>query len=169
MSKKIAISSIMTALCVVALFTGSILPITIAMCFLASAIGSVNILECGKKYALLSYVAVCIISFLFIPKKFIVYLYIFILGYYPLIKLFIEKFNNLLKEWILKILFFTILLIATYFVMQNFFLPSLDKKLVEFFFSHIATIIAISEVAFIVYDIGLTYFIDFYIRRIKRY
>lgn len=168
MSKKIAVSSLLMALSVVTLLLGSVLPVTAAMCFLASAITAVTVVECNDKYAAINFLGVSIISFLFIPKKSIVYFYIAFLGYYPILKLYIERLNNLLKEWIVKILFFNLLLVIAYFIIKSFFLPVIDKELIIFIFKYLAAILAVAEILFVIYDIGLTYFIEFYNNRIRK-
>ena len=168
MVKRIAVSSIIMALSVVCLFVGSIWPVKIAMCLMASALTTIAVIECGHKYAWLTFFGAAIISFLVIPKKFIVYFYIFFLGYYPIIKLYIERINRLFPEWIIKLILFNIGLIIAYFSLNRFLLPSLDRELVMFVFKYLAALIATSEVIFVVYDLGLSYIINFYNQRLRR-
>ncbi|MBE7040140.1 MAG: hypothetical protein E7398_05380 [Ruminococcaceae bacterium] len=169
MIKKLAVSSVLMGLCIVCLFIGSIWPVKIAMSFMASLIVSIVVVECGHKYAWLVYIGIAIISFLLIPKKFIVYSFIGFLGFYPIVKLYIEKLNRLWVEWIVKFIFFNIILILAYFALNYFLLPSLDIALVGFVFKYIASIIAVSEIFFLVYDLGISYFINYYQQKLRRY
>ncbi|MBE7039056.1 MAG: hypothetical protein E7404_09175 [Ruminococcaceae bacterium] len=169
MIKKLAISSVLMGLCIVCLFIGSIWPVKIAMCLMASFIVSIVVVECGHKYAWLVYIGVTIISFLLIPKKIIVYGFIAFLGFYPIIKLYIERLNKLWVEWIAKFIFFNIILILAYFALNYFLLPSLDIALVGFVFKYIASIIAVSEIVFLIYDLAVSYFISYYRQNLRRY
>jgi len=168
MIKRLTLSSILMAVSVVMLFIGSIWPVRIAMSVIASAITTVTVIECGHKYAWLTFIGTAIISFLLIPKKLIVYGYILLLGYYPIIKLYIERINKLIPEWIIKLIVFNIVLVISYFALNYFMLPSLDAELVVFFFKHLAFIIAALEVVFAVYDLVLSYIIGFYNQRLRR-
>ncbi len=167
MAKKLATASIFAAISVISLLLASLFPIRIAMCVIASLITSIVTIECGHKYAWLTFFAVSAIAFLLIPKKSIVYIYILFLGYYPILKLYIERFDSLLHEWIAKIVFFSIILIVAYFSFKAFFMPSFDTELIKLIYRHLAFIFATANVLFVVYDFGLSFIISFYIHRIK--
>ncbi len=167
MIKKIALSSVLMALVVVSLFVGSIWPVKIAMSLAASLVISVVVIECGHKFAWLVYFGCSFISFLIIPKKMLVYGFILFLGYYPIIKLYIERPGKLILEWVIKLLCFNIILAVSFFAAKIFLLPSLDASLVGFVFKYIAAIIAISEVFFVVYDLGISFFISYYQKKLR--
>ena len=168
MIKRIALSSILLALSVVSLFIGSIWPIKIAMCVMASAISAVSVIECGHKYAWLTFIGTSLLAFLLIPKKLIVYVYMLLLGYYPIIKLYIEKIGKLVPEWFLKLVIYNIAIVAGYFILNTTLLPTLDAKLVALIFKYLALFVASIEVLFVVFDLGLSYFIGFYNTRLRR-
>lgn len=167
MKNKITLPAILTGLCIVCLLIGSIWPVKAAMSIAASFIITVIVCECGHKHAWLSYIAVSVISFLLIPKKMIVYVFILLFGFYPILKHYIEKLSKLTLEWIIKLLCFNIALIIAYFVINQFLIPWLDAEFVGFIFKYIAAIIAALEAMFVVYDLGLSYFIKVYYERIR--
>lgn len=167
MKNKITLPAILTGLCAVCLFIGSIWPVKVAMSIAASFIITVIVCECGHKYAWLSYVAVSVIAFLLIPKKMIVYVFILLFGFYPILKHYIEKLSKLTLEWIIKLLCFNTALLIAYFVVNQVLIPWLDTELVRFIFKYIAAIIAVSEAMFVVYDLGLSYFVKIYYERIR--
>lgn len=169
MIKKIALSSVLMGLCVVCLFIGSIWPVKVAMSLMVSAVISIAVIECGHKYAWLIYIGTAAISFLVIPKKMLVYMFIALLGFYPIIKLYIERINKLWIEWIIKLLCFNIALVIAYFAIYYFLLPSLDIELVSFIFKYLAFIVAVLEVIFAVYDLGMSYFISYYNQKLRRF
>ena len=169
MIKKIALSSVLMGLCVVCLFIGSIWPVKIATSLMVSAVVSISVIECGHKYAWLIYIGTAIISFLLIPKKLIVYGFIALLGFYPIIKLYIERLNKMWLEWIIKLVCFNIALALAYFALNYFLLPSLDIALIGFIFKYLAFIIAVLEVSFVVYDLGMSYFVSYYQQKLRRF
>ena len=105
MTKKMAFSSIMTALTIVCLYGSVVLPTgKIALLALTSLCVLVTHAECGTKFSLIQFVAASLIGLLLIPFKFQMILFIAFLGYYPIVKSYIEQLRNPLMEWLVKIL-----------------------------------------------------------------
>ena len=75
------------ALSVVLMLLGAVFPIAM---FIAPAVASFLIatvcVECGKTMALTAYGAVSLLSLLFVPDKEVALTFVFLLGYYPLVK-----------------------------------------------------------------------------------
>lgn len=66
---------------------GAVVPV---LMFIAPAVASLLIatvcVECGKTMALTAYGAVSLLSLLFVPDKEVALVFVFLLGYYPLVK-----------------------------------------------------------------------------------
>ena len=66
---------------------GAVVPV---LMFIAPAVASLLIatvcVECGRTMALTAYGAVSLLSLLFVPDKEVALVFVFLLGYYPLIK-----------------------------------------------------------------------------------
>ena len=75
------------ALSVALMLLGAVVPV---LMFLAPAAASLLIatvcMECGMKMALTAYGAVSLLSLLFVPDKEVALVFVFLLGYYPLVK-----------------------------------------------------------------------------------
>ena len=75
------------ALSVALMLLGAVVPV---LMFIAPAAASLLIatvcMECGMKMALTAYGAVSLLSLLFVPDKEVALVFVFLLGYYPLIK-----------------------------------------------------------------------------------
>ena len=78
----------------------------LVLCAVASATVCVLMIKFGIKGALLLYAAVSVIAFVLLPDKTIFFGYLLFFGNYPIAKALIEKKNNLVFEWVLKILLF---------------------------------------------------------------
>ena len=75
------------ALSVALMLLGAVVPV---LMFIAPAAASLLIatvcMECGMKMALTAYGAVSLLSLLFVPDKEVALVFVFLLGYYPLVK-----------------------------------------------------------------------------------
>ena len=75
------------ALSVALMLLGAVVPV---LMFIAPAVASLLIatvcVECGRTMALTAYGAVSLLSLLFVPDKEVALVFVFLLGYYPLVK-----------------------------------------------------------------------------------
>ena len=75
------------ALCVALMLLGAVIPV---LMFLAPAVASLILatvcIECGRRMAFTAYGAVSLLSVLFVPDKEVALTFVFLLGYYPLVK-----------------------------------------------------------------------------------
>ncbi len=164
MTKKITTSSIMTALTLVFLFGSSYVPTgKIALLALTSMCMLVTVLECGIKYAWIQFVATSLLSLLLIPSKGNVFLFIAIIGYYPILKLHIESIKNIKLELLVKIMFFNALLIVVFFVVKYVVLNYLSLgTIIDFVLANTFLVVVVLEVGFFFYDCFLGFFARYY-------
>ncbi len=164
MTRKFTVASIMSALAIVCLFGSAYLPTgRIALLAITSMCVLVTVTECGVKYAWLEYTATSLLAILLIPFKFQVLLFVALLGYYPILKLHIEKIDNLWLEWLVKVLFFNALLVVVYFIIKYFLLQYVSfGAIFDVVLSNIWLVILIAEIVFIVYDYLLSFFAHYY-------
>ena len=164
MTKKITIPAIMTALTLVFLFGSSFIPTgKIALLALTSMCMLVTVSECGIKFAWLQFVATSLLALLFIPSKAQVFLYIGIIGYYPILKLHIESIRSLKLEWLVKIMFFSALLVIFYFVLKFIILNYLSLgAVIDLVLANTVLSVVICEIAFVLYDYFLSFFARYY-------
>ena len=169
MTKKFTVASIMTALALVCLFGSAYLPTgRIALLAITSMCTLVTVSQCGTRYGWMQYTATSILALLLIPFKFQVLLFIAFLGYYPMVKLYIEKIEKLSLEWIVKVLFFTTLLIIAYFVVKYILAQNISFGAVfDIIMTHLLLVTVVAEVVFVIYDYLLSFFAKFYNENIK--
>lgn len=93
------------ALSVALMLLGAVIPIAM---YIAPAVASFLIatvcMECGKTMALTAYGAVSLLGILFVPDKEVVLTFVFLLGYYPLVKPYFEKIHPPLLRGVCKLL-----------------------------------------------------------------
>jgi len=159
----------MTALSLVCLFGSAYLPTgRIALIAITSMCVLVTVSQCGVRYGWLQYAATSILALLLIPFKMQVLLFIGLLGYYPMVKLHIETIGRVWLEWIVKIFFFTALIIIAYFIVKYLLLRYISfGAILDTVFAHIVFFAIVSEIIFVVYDCLLSFFAQFYKQNIK--
>ncbi|MBQ4087836.1 MAG: hypothetical protein IJC78_06285 [Clostridia bacterium] len=169
MTKKLAFASVLTALTAIFLCASVYLPTgRIAFLMLSTFCILVTQAECGTRYSLLAYVASSAIGLLFLPIKLQLLLFVAFLGYYPIVKRYIEQIQNLWLEWPVKILFFSAVLVVAYFAAQYILIPRIELGIVaDYVFSHLPAIVLAAEVIFVIYDILLTMLASYYMNVIQ--
>lgn len=162
-SKKISLSGIMLALVVVILFAATTLPTSrLSLYTISSFFISILIIEFGVKAGWIFYISSCILTLIVLPDKLGLLPYIFFFGIYGMIKFYIERFNKLALEYILKIVFFNICLFSGLFFIKKFLFNGIEIKL------PIWLMIIALEIIFIIYDYVYTLFIQYYNQKLKR-
>ena len=151
----------MIALGITILYISTIIPInTIAIMTLASSLIPITIIKSDMKTAISVYICTTIIGFFLVPINFIL-LYGCFFGVYGIVKFFLEKINQIVIEYILKLLFFNAILFVLIFLAKISF---------SFISSSIPTVIIIlaAELVFILYDYSLSIIITYYIEKMHK-
>ena len=162
-SKKISLNGILLALGVVSLFAATTLPTSrLSFYTLSSFLVSIIIIEFGVKAGWIFYFSSCILTLIILPDKLGLLPYVFFFGIYGIIKFYIEKFNNLVIEYSIKIVFFTICMLSGLFLIKEFILSNIEIKF------PIWVIIIALELIFIIYDYVYTQFIQYYNVKLKK-
>lgn len=122
------------------------------------------ILEMGKAKAFFIYIVTSVLSLIFVSEKSIVFSYIFLLGYYPILKIYIEKLRLVVYRYILKMSVFVISL-CSYVGLSIAFLG------VDLFGKYSSWIVILGGLVFLIacltYDLFLSIFANYYINRLK--
>ncbi len=165
---KTALGGMCIALSTAIMLTSSVLPyFTYAIPGVAALLVLFMQVECNPKWALGVYVGTSIICALVVPYKEAVGIYIAVLGYYPLVKTFFDKPKNKYVSLLIKSVFFTAVIIATYCVMM--FVFGISTELLEegekFF---IPILVVLGLAAFLLYDRAMTMLEITYYRKWQR-
>ena len=153
-TSKITFSAIMSALAVVIMLISYFPYLTYAIPAIAGLCVMVVLIETNYKWAVFSYISSAVLVFMFaeMESKF---LYLFLFGYYPILKSLIENINKQIFEWIIKIIIFNTSILLVYGVFSKLFALSLDDfgALREY---GVAILLILSNIVFIVYDIAVS-------------
>ncbi len=176
-AKDIALGGILVALTTIVLYATSILPIsTLAILTIASALIPVCIIRSNIQTSIFVYISSSLIAFFLVPIN-ISFLYFVFFGVYGIIKYFIERIRKEKLEILFKLLFFNIIFIIGFIIMQNVLginiIAGLEVLMSRFFDTSartIATIILwiVAQPIFLIYDYAMTMIITFYMERIHK-
>ena len=161
LSKKLAFLSLSTVLCVLSMLLASFIKTTtIFFSLFASVFEMLGVYEHKISGGFSVYFASAILGFFLVPDKTVFLFFASFFGYYPIIKALIERLNKLIIEWIIKILAGSI----AFFIMYYFFTELFFTAEIKFPF---IALFIVAAVVFVIYDIALSQFLDFYLKRIK--
>lgn len=166
-TSKTALGAIITGLSVALMLSTAVLPfLSYAIPAICGVLIVLIVMECDKKWALIVYACVSILSLLIVPDKSAGLSYLCIFGYYPIVKaIFESKFPDWLS-WIVKLLLADIVLIGSFYLSLKFF--GIDTEGIEWISPYLTKwyvpfVIAIGGgVFFAMYDTVLTRLITLY-------
>ena len=152
------------ALCVALMLLGAVIPV---LMFIAPAVASFLIatvcMECGKTMAWTAYGAVSLLGLLFVPDKEEALTFVFLLGYYPLVKPWFQRIRPALLRGLAKLALcngsillmygLVLLLVPAGGISQDLKTTALAVSL---------TTLAMGNVAFLLYDRALHNMLQIY-------
>lgn len=132
-SQKIALCGVLGALSVVLLLVGAALQIgTYAAPMLAAFLLIPVLDEYGPKYALLLYATVSILSVLLVPELELAFFYVFVIGYYPVLRQQLARIKSTLLRWVIKFAVFNGATVLVYLLLFALLGPAiLDEMLAD--------------------------------------
>lgn len=162
-ARKLAIAAVMTAFTVIFLYVGSLLPIEqLGIIAFSSLFCVAAVIEAGISSAVLVFIGSSIIGALVVQFRPMINFYVLFFGYYPIVKSLAEKIRLPVLKWAVKLAVFNGALSALWFLFSNLiFNPSIFKL-------GTALVYILGNAVFILFDIGLTRLISFYIARISK-
>ena len=159
--KKTALTAMLSALSVVVMYAGSLLgKLDIATAVIASVCVMIALGEFGYKSAVGVYLITAVLSFVIVPAKTAVVLFIVLFGLYPIVKVFSSSRGRKVTEYVIKYCYLNISLVVLVVITTIFFakLPVWIMLLV----------FAGANLLLPVYDFALDGLMFFYYNRIRQ-
>ncbi|MBQ3057978.1 MAG: hypothetical protein IJD00_03410 [Clostridia bacterium] len=164
-TNKITLCALMAALAVVMMLLAYFPYLTYAIPAFAGLCIMVVLLEIGTKWAILAYITSAVLTLLFCEPEAML-MYVFLFGYYPILKALIEKINKPLLEWPIKMLIFNVVVIFVYSVIAKLFGVDFSNDFsLGKYTAYI--VLAVGNVVFVIYDITVAKMSTFYFYIIK--
>lgn len=179
LSRRIAFGGILSALSLLCMFLSGLFPFAEYTCPAAAGILLVAlVIDFGRKTACIAYAAVAFLSFFITSNKEAAVLFLFFLGYYPILKSLLEQVSSRVLEWVLKLACFNLMIILAYWIIIRFLgltdvLESIRLGGFEIAAQYaVYVLLALGNITFILYDMALSRLILVYCQilrpRLKR-
>lgn len=163
-SFKLALGGICLALTLIFMFAGSFVPgIELTLFAISSLFVAVIILESGVSGAILLYLAACILGFILIPNKIAIVPYIFLFGYYGIVKYFIEKLPTPISQIAVKVIFFAAIMCTGFIGFRKLLLGAVELPDYP-----MAVLIIAGTIFLMLYDYIYSFIINFYVTKVQR-
>ncbi len=122
----------------------------------------------GVKYGMISYLAVGLLGLLIVPNYEATMMFLFLLGYYPIIREYLQKIKYKVLRWIVKLTVFAVPSVGAYMVLIHLLgLTYLLEDANDFGKYGTLILLGMGAVAFALYDVFLGLFNPFYDKIIK--
>lgn len=164
-SFKVSLGGITSAICLLLMFMTGFMPLLVyTLPAIAGALLIVVVIEISRKWAFVTYASISILSLFITPDKEAAILFIFFMGYYPIIKSVIEKIKNPVFEWASKLILFNIAIIISYKIIINVFgIVDITKEFSFLGKYSMLGLLVLANIVFVIYDVALTRMISSYI------
>lgn len=168
-TRRTALCGVFGALAVVLMLMGGILPLA---SFLAPALAGLCVVpvavEFGLKSGILVYVVVSALAGLFCPNVEAVCIYIFLLGYYPLLKVRLDRIRRRPLRMAAKLALFNCVIAAMYTLLLVVLpVPALQADTAGIALPMVVTLLVMGNVTFFIYDAALCNVFRLYLCRIR--
>ncbi len=157
---NVSFSAIISSVCIVLMLLCRFISFTdYAVSALCGLFIGVVVIESGKRWAFASYIVVSILGLLLGGNECAVTFIVF-LGYYPIIKIWIEKLNKILA-YIIKFITFNSSIISIYFILDKLnFIPFEDVSFLGEY--TVLAVLILANIAFLVYDFAFNGIMNLY-------
>ena len=169
-TKKIALCGLTAALAVVILLMGFLFPFATYACPAAAACLILPIVyEYKEKTAFTLYAAICFLAFFIVPDKELTFMFVFVFGFYSVIKFSIDRKKSKAVKIALKLAYINLALAITYGLLMIVFpMQSLMAEFDEYGKGFIIIFIALFNVVFLFFDKAAEQVLMLYVYRFRK-
>lgn len=161
----IALGGVIAALSVVIIFMAVLFPFaSIALPAMAGVLLISVVIEAGASWGFIIFAAVSILSFILTPNKEAAVYYTVFFGHYPVVKYFLENIKTKWLQWLCKMIFFNICMVAATILI--IFISGLPKEFANYLY--ITGLLLVFNLTFIIYDFALSRLVVLYIMKIRK-
>ena len=157
-SKSVALAGMLAALAVVILFLGSLFELLdLSASAMASLVIMVALIELGKRWACGVYAVAAVLSLLLFPRTASITFAAFV-GYYPVLKVYLDRIKPRVLQYFVKLLLFNALLFGVTRVLEHLLTAESDWLTIGWW---------LGNLTFLVFDFALVKLSVFYLVKIK--
>ncbi len=164
---NVAFGGIVSALCLVLEFAVGILPVFLYVFpMICSILMYILYTECGLKTSLCAYVGVSVLSLFMCPDKEAAMMFVMFFGYYPILRVYIQKLKPKLLKTLLKFATFNMAMVLAYVIIIFVFGITETDMMGELSWFWILLLLA-GNVVFAMFDVLLDRLLYIYEKKLR--
>ncbi len=161
---RIALTAMLAALSLLFLYGASVIPSgQLGLVAAAGLFPAAALVSGGVSAAWLCYAATGLLALILVPDKTSAVLYLLFFGLYPILKHFIERLKKLPAEWLCKMALCNAILVLFWMLLRALLLAQLPAAFAQLWIFWLA-----GNASFVLYDLGFSRLMDFYLVRVHR-
>lgn len=170
LSFKVSLGGIIAALSVVFMFMTALLPIFVYVIpALCGAMLLVIAVEISSSWAYLTYAVVSFLSLLFVPDKEAALLYVLLMGFYPILKLKLDRIKPAVFSFLVKLIVYNVLIVAYYNLTIRIISSStLQDDMGDFGRYGVYIFWGLTNIVFVIYDVAIKHIMTLYLEWIRK-
>ena len=166
LSFQIALGGIISALCIILMFSVGLFPILVyAFPMISSLLIFALAYECGNKTALASYVSVSLLSIILSPDKESALLFLSFFGYYPILSTYLDRIKSRLIQWIIRLAVFNAAMAVSYYILIKVLVA---VPIEEFGMLTIPVFLLIGNILLVLYEKMIRSMQILYVRKLRK-
>lgn len=165
-SYRVALGGIVSALCLLTMFlAGIIAPLYILFPMIAGVLMMIIAVEVSRSWALLTYIAVSLLSLLITFDKEAALLFILFFGHYPVLRMYLGRIRLKFLRRLIKFIIFNICIIVYFYTTVYVFgLEQMLTEMDDFGKYGGYVMLFAANIIFVLYDYNLTFLYKTYCR-----
>ncbi|MEG0764905.1 MAG: hypothetical protein RR281_00285 [Pseudoflavonifractor sp.] len=161
---RVALVGVLDALALAVLYLSALSPVgQLGIVALAGLMPVAAVVSGGFPAGVFCYATTGVLALILVPNKGNAALFLLFFGAYPLVKYLNEHIKKRPIEWLCKLAFFNGTLSVAWFALRSVLLAGLPE-----FFGQAWILYLVGNLVFIIYDLGLSKLIAFYVTRIDK-
>lgn len=166
---KITTCGVVSALSVVLMLATNIPIMLYTVPALTGILFMVPAIEFNSKWAFLCFGVTAVLSFILPTEREAFVMFAGLLGYYPILKLLIERIPSQIAGYLLKFITFNIAIAGCFFVIVKVLgLPIFESDKIESWVTVALIVAAVGNLVFWIYDFALTRLIGMYFFKLRK-
>ncbi len=167
---KIALGGVISSLCLMFMFCSGLFPMfDYTIPTFSGFLMVIMIVETSAAWAFTTYVAVSFLALLITPNLQCSLLFVIFMGYYPILKYYLDRLKNRILAWVIKFAVFNAAVLLFYFLFQFVFMTEDLLEGMEKFGEYAKVILLVgANLFFILYDHLVGQLTDIYVNWFRK-
>ena len=167
---RISLGGITTAICLALMFCTGMFPmLDYTIPAFAGFLMVIMIVEAGAKWAFVTYASTSALCLIITPNYEASMMFIMFMGYYPILKFYLDRIKHRALSWVIKYLVFNAAIILFYYVSMYLITSEELMEDMNMFGRYTIYILwAAANVCFLVYDYLLGQLIELYVNWFRK-